>query len=128
MHIINDIARSYQCCYHPSMQIIYHVVRRKRNITKGGLEDTKKKSHKGRINKGSLKIRISKEKNRKENAIQTKHDADIRQEAIKATKVAIMLAREALNHGRTVQKTPRASVPILKQPTFNWKALDKYHE
>ena len=28
----------------------------------------------------------------------------------------------------TPQQTPRVSGPILKQPAFDWKTPDKYHE
>ena len=42
-----------------------------------------------------------------------------------------MAVREAENHvddARTTQSTPRESVPALRQPTFDWKVSDKYHE
>ena len=51
--------------------------------------------------------------------------------AIEATKEAIMAARETekpVVNARIVQQTPRVSGPILKKPTCDLKAPDKYHK
>ena len=50
----------------------------------------------------------------------------ITQTAIRTTKAVIMVAREVEN--TTIQQIPRVRGPVLKQPTLNWKAPDKYHK
>ena len=45
--------------------------------------------------------------------------------------VVIMVVKGAenpVNAPRSVHKSPRPDGPALKQPTFSWKAADKYPE
>ena len=49
----------------------------------------------------------------------------ITQKAIEADKPVMMAVREAdnlVNAARPVQAMPRTGSPVLKQPTFDWKA------
>ena len=51
--------------------------------------------------------------------------------AIKAVKAAIMAIRgveNTVNNARPMHTMPRLIGPVLKQPTFAWKATDKYKE
>ena len=52
----------------------------------------------------------------------------ITQAAIEATKVAIMAVREVEGpiESRPVHVVPRKRWPALRQPTFDWKAQNKY--
>ena len=55
----------------------------------------------------------------------------IMQAAIKGTKSVIMVVREAdnlVNNAKPIQAMPRSSSPVLRQPTFDWKASNKYQE
>ena len=55
----------------------------------------------------------------------------IMQAAMEATKAVLMVVREAetlAGNARPIQKVPRMGGPALKQPTFDWKIPDKYHE
>ena len=51
------------------------------------------------------------------------------QTTIQAAKAAIMMVREAenpINGARPVHTMPRSGNPVLRQPTLDWKAADKY--
>ena len=53
------------------------------------------------------------------------------QAIIEAAKVAMMAVKEAENPvtaARSVQVMLGTSGPLLRQPTFDWKASDKYQE
>ena len=55
----------------------------------------------------------------------------IGQVVIEPTKAAVMTvidAENTVNTARIVYVMPRMGSPTLKQPTFNWKAADKYLE
>ena len=55
----------------------------------------------------------------------------ITQAAIQYTKAAIMAMRKAeglTDNQRPTCTAPRASVPALSQPRFDWKAQDEYNE
>ena len=36
--------------------------------------------------------------------------------------------KNSVDNARTTHPTPRVSGPVLKQPTFDWKMPDEYHE
>ena len=42
--------------------------------------------------------------------------------------MAVRETESPVENARTAHSTPRVSLPILKQPKFNWKAPVKYHE
>ena len=55
----------------------------------------------------------------------------ISQAVMKAAQVVIMAVREAeipANTTRPALAMPKTGGPVLKQPTFDWKAIDKYIE
>ena len=43
-------------------------------------------------------------------------------QAAKAAKIAVSEADNSVNTARPVQVMPRMGGPVLKQPTFDWKA------
>ena len=51
------------------------------------------------------------------------------QATTEASKAAIIAVREAgnpVNSAKPVHTKPRSDCPALRQPTFDWKAADKY--
>ena len=55
----------------------------------------------------------------------------VMQIAIEVAKAAIMSVREAdnlFNNARPIHSTPRLGGSVLRQPTFDWEAIDKYHD
>ena len=51
-------------------------------------------------------------------------------EAARVAGQAMVVARaeNSTRHERTQNAGPRIGRPMMKQPTFNWKAKDKYNE
>ena len=55
----------------------------------------------------------------------------ITETAVEATKAAIMVYRESdslVNYTSSIHSIPRLGGPPLRQPTFDWKARDRYQE